>query len=438
MPVPYTPPEFVPPERTDTAWDGPERRSRDPVDRLGRSLNRLCLEAADPYEIVANLEALGYNSVSAVRRVGATDKFALGEALFARTPKSRPRATPVRAADRDLASPLAMVAALAATLVLGTAAAQIPWAPVLFVLVWSQAAATLVSRAHGDLGPEGARDVLSVAVRFGVAGVVLSAAATAFTPAALASATLWLAVAALLWNRRPRLAVTVPVLSLVALGVGNGTDAPPADVHGFVIVLATLAIVPTLAHGARSAGSWIVRRAGTLVAPVLYGVGQAVLIVAILERAPQGADVLAGALLLVAILALSRTMFVRFKAHLTRRLWTDTEPAAFARATRSALLLYVGAYLLPVAVAALWVAVAGPQAWAYHWTAFALYGVCLALAVVSLTFADARTPAVTFLAAGAAALFLPVLLVCAGLAATQLALLLARSRRFEPYAVHLL
>src|SRR5690606_39299874 len=41
------------------AYRGPERRSEDPLNLLGRRLNAVCVEAVDPLQIAAALEADG-------------------------------------------------------------------------------------------------------------------------------------------------------------------------------------------------------------------------------------------------------------------------------------------------------------------------------------------------------------------------------------------
>jgi hypothetical protein len=56
---------------------GNERRSAHPINQLGRALDQLCLEASDPFEIAAHLEALGYNNANVAARYGVADHFEL-------------------------------------------------------------------------------------------------------------------------------------------------------------------------------------------------------------------------------------------------------------------------------------------------------------------------------------------------------------------------
>src|SRR5690606_24592365 len=149
-------------------WDGPERRSRDPINQLGRSLNRLCLEASDPYEIVAHLEALGFSLTMVKARFGMTNHFELAQALYERTPRIRDRRRSRREAAGDWASPIAIGTAFVATFFMGTFGEPGMLIPAIVVLVWSQVAAALISRAEGELPPPEQRTVRSLVVQLGL------------------------------------------------------------------------------------------------------------------------------------------------------------------------------------------------------------------------------------------------------------------------------
>ena len=81
----------------DDSGEG-ERRSKEPLNQLGRQLDTLCLEASDSFEIAAHLEALGYNSDEVPARYGVLDHFELAERLFVATPKYLPLKQPAERA----------------------------------------------------------------------------------------------------------------------------------------------------------------------------------------------------------------------------------------------------------------------------------------------------------------------------------------------------
>lgn len=438
MSVPYTPPDYVPPEVEQKTWSGPERRSRDPINQLSRSFNRLCLEASDRFEIIANLEALGFNSPTALHRLGVDDHFELGNALYARTPRTFERKRPAVARDRDWLSPIAMVLALLVTFGLGAYSSSIELAPAIWVLVWSQVAAALLSKARGELDEDAYGPVLSLLLQLGLVGVLATWVGTRFDVAGTTPAVLWFSVAGLLWGRRYAAAFGLPLVSATTIATGMWLDLPPEMAQFVTIALALALVIPPMSGGSRSAWLWAARRMPSMTFAALYGLGQGVLIVALLRHTPAGADVVPGAALLAAILLSSRAMLLKLKEHLSERLWRDTSGRRFIGATRWSLLAYTGVYLAPVAVAGgfYWFQ-GGWQPWFFHWLAFALFGLCLALAVVSWTLGDAATPGLAFVIAGAVALSGSFLLVCTLLAATQLVLLLVRSSRFERYAVFL-
>ncbi len=438
MPVPYTPPDYVPPEEDRGSWSGPERRSRDPINQLSRSFNRLCLEASDRFEIVAHLEALGFNSPSALAKLGVTDHFELATALYDRTPKTFEHKRTGTAYERDWVSPIAMVLTLIVTFVLGAFSTETILAPALWVLVWSQIASSLLSKAEAEIGTGKRLEVLGPLMLLGLAGLGVSRLAVPFGLEALAPALLWYGVAGLLWARWYGPALVLPTATAATFVIGDAArlDAEVAQLAS--VGLSGALAVPLIVAGTWSTVWWTVRRSNAMAFPALYGIGQAALIVALLRQTPPNAEVLVGALLLAAILLTSRGLLLRFKKALTERLWRDTNGSGFVAFARRALVAYAAVYLVPVGFAGLVWLDFGYQSWFYHWIGFALFGLCLALAVVSLTLGDAATPGLSFLAAGLAVQLAPFPIVCAVLAALQLLVLLVRSARFERYAVYLL
>lgn len=439
MPVAYTPPEYVPPEVSATDWVGAERRSSDPVNQLGRSLNSLCLEATDRYEIVAHLEALGYNSPTALKRLGFDNHFDLASELFRRTPRRAVTRRVKSFREHDALTPIAMALTFVITFALGAFSSSAVLVPAILVLVWSQVGAALLAKAHGELELHRQPHVLALIMVLGLLGVGAVWGVFRFGLDVVAPLLLWYAAASLLWARRFRQAVALPVLAGVVLALSTQLGLAPLTVQSFVLVAVAVFCTPLLRARAWEVAPWFVKRIGVALYPTLYGAGQGLLIVALLQESPVGSAVAPGASLLVAILLVSRRLLLMLKDALTDRLWRETGGDQYRRPAQRAVVVYTAVYLLPVVSVALISQFTAPQAWFFHWHAFGVFGLCLGLAVVSFTLGAAAAPAFTFLTAGVAALLgVPFLVVCALLATVQLLLLLQRIGRVERYAVYLL
>ncbi|MEW6583841.1 MAG: hypothetical protein AB1416_13885, partial [Actinomycetota bacterium] len=68
------------------AFDGPDRRSRDPLDQLSRRLDEVCVSAVDALQIAAALEADGLTDAQCREVYGMPDVFAVAEELHRRVP----------------------------------------------------------------------------------------------------------------------------------------------------------------------------------------------------------------------------------------------------------------------------------------------------------------------------------------------------------------
>ncbi len=440
MSVPYTPPDYIPPEVSANEWAGAERRSSDPVNQLGRSLNNLCLEASDHFEIVAHLEALGYNSPTALRRLGFDNHFDLATELFNRTPRRGGARRAAAATEHDALTPIAMALTFIVTFALGAFSTAVVLVPAIWVLVWSQVGAALLAKAHGEIEQDRQPQVLAVIMVLGLLGVGAVWGVARFGLEVLAPMLLWYAAASLLWGRRFRQAVALPLLAGFGVTVTMILDLPPLGAQVFAIIAVAAFCAPLLWSRAWEVAPWFARRLGVTLHPMLYGVGQGLLIVALLQQSPAGSEVTPGASLLVAILLGSRRMLLMLKEALSDRLWRERSGADYRRPAQRAVAIYTGAYLVPIVAVALLSHFIAPQAWFFHWQAFGVFGLCLGLAVVSFTLGAAAAPAITFLVAGVVVVLpgAPFLVVGGLLAAVQLILVLTRIPRVERYAVYLL
>lgn len=439
QPVAYTPPDYVPPEVAASNWDGPERRSRAPVDQLGRSLNLLCLEASGPYEIVAHLEALGYNSASALARFGVSSHFELAHQLYERTPRIRDRYKVKRKRTGDWATPVAMGLAFVATFLLGAFSQVEMLAPAMVILVWSQVGAAVLQKAKGELLRTEQGVVLAFLVQLGILAIVGSWALLQYGLATLAPTLTWFAVGALLWAERRVAALTVPLLVLLGLVLATLLPVPAVMPQLIVVVAVAAMCLPLAWRDTRPIFDWLRRSIGVALHPFLYGVGQGLLILALLRHEDPAGDVVPGGVLLLLVLLLSQRFLIMLKAALTARLWRSTSASGFRTYAHAALFVYVGMYVLPLLAALIIEAVLGVGGWHFYWFAFGLFGLSLGISVVGFALGNPAGASIPFLLAGVAAVAgMPFLVVSAYLALVLLLVAQLRVRQVGRYAVYLL
>lgn len=439
QPVAYTPPEYVPPEIAATQWSGTERRSEDPINQLGRSLNRLCLEASDPYEIVAHLEALGLSPAAVRARYGVSNHFELAQALYERTPRIRGRRVPRKTKASDWVTPFAIGLAFVTTFFMDAFGEIGMLIPAIVVLVWSQVAASLLSKAQGELPRSEQHELHSLVVQFGVLAIGVTWVSLGIGLAALTPTLVWFAVGALLWSREWAAALAFPALLGATLLLTWLLPVPPSMPIYVVVIGTVVAILPLILADTRSAFRWLVRSARVVVHPLLYGLGQGLLIFALLTSGGETNDPVPGAVLLLLILVFSQQLLVLLKEALARRLWRTEDEGSFKRFAHGALALYVSAYLTPLVGALAFEYFAGTASWHFHWFAFGLFGLNLGLSVVDFALGNPGGASIAFLVAGmAAVLGAPFLWVCVLLAAVLLLVVQIGLRQVGRYAVYLL
>jgi len=181
-------PRVVAPRRTTendagVGYDGPERRSAEPLAALAREHDQLCVEATDPWEIAAGLEAAGVDDRRARTEYGHASVFDLAVELFVSVPR-RPPAEPDPTDPwhrplrhhllRGVVNALPAVAYLAALQVLGPRAEL---APLLVPGVLAAGAGQVLSVLDHLLLGRGERAAARRLVTFTFGGWSLAAAA---------------------------------------------------------------------------------------------------------------------------------------------------------------------------------------------------------------------------------------------------------------------
>lgn len=439
QPVAYTPPDYVPPDVLQSEWPGEERRNRDPVSQLGRSLNRLCLEATDPFELVAHLEALGYHTPAVLARYGVRSHFDLAHALYQRTPRDHGHGGNIKKVKSDWATPGAMALAFVTTYYMGAFNQAAMLIPAIVVLVWSQMGAAVIAKAHGELSTHEQRSVSALVIQVGALAVGVSWLVLHYDLATLAPTLLWFAVGSLLWSGRWLHALMLPLIVAVSLSATALFSLAP-DTPLVIGLLTTGALcTPLIWRDTHAVTAWLARSARTALHPLLYGLGQGLLIWALLRDGVTARNALPGAVLLLFILLLSSKLLVALKTRLGERLWVTRNSLSFKRYSHLALTAYVGLYALPLVAAGILQVAFSTGGWHFHWYAFGFFGLNLGVAVVGFALGNPAGASVPFALAGlAAALGLPFLGVSVGLALVLLVVAQLRMRQVGRYAIYLL
>ena len=415
-----------------------ERRNTGALSQLGRTLDRLCLEAADPFEIAAHLEALGYNNPSVTARYGVADHFELARELFYRTPRRLKLRRPKTALRRPYARQAVMVLTLFVTAAVGMVAGVAAWGPVVWLLVWSQLGGGLLNRAKGELAaPEQAR-VLSLVVLLGLAGLGALWLLSPFGLGSLCVSLVWLGVAGLLWAERLRLAAALPALVGVLLALTLVPRVSAVVPLALAALLSLGLLVPLLRRLPGRCLRWAVLQGRHIWPFMLYGLGQSCLLLALLRGA--GPEALPGVLLFALVLLASEGHLLVLRGRLNDYLWRGESAAGYARFAREALTRYAGGYLLALLPALAILALPGPvgERWLFHLAGFALFGLVLGLALVWLSLGESVLPALVFAAGGAlVAAGVPFLAVAGVMALAEFAALLRRGPALGRYGVFL-
>ena len=202
--------------------------------------------------------------------------------------------------------------------------------------------------------------------------------------------------------------------------------------------LATLvALRPLLVWSKPRNWAWAARQGRYLFPFILYGVGQGLLLIALLRG--SSSEALPGVALFALLLLFAEPQLLWLRGELKNHLWNESSTRRYTVLARRAITLYTGRYLLTfVPALGLWLGF-GMHPWLFHLLGFALFGTALGLGLVALSIGDTKIPAVIFMVGGGAvALGLPLLLVLPLMILAAFALLLRRCHYLGRYGIHFL
>ena len=428
------------PRATFTAlpWFGEDRRSADSLNQLARSLYSICREAADPLELAAHLEAIGFNNHRVQREFGLEDTFELARELFLMTPrKPVVRRSQAKHSSLTWLRQLTLLAGISVTLGLQLQANELGWAAVVFLIAWSVVGSRFIDLAASSLKKPQIRAVLGVLSLVGVLGLLMLWLYDPPTlPEALIGA-LWWALTSMLWLEqivdRRSLESLIPV-AFAALGL-----LPyPLPLALFLLFAVTLyLLLPHLAPPDKEVWRYLRSHPWFITVLALYGVSLGILFVRLFQSFPAG--IVVGGAVMIGISFTAEWGLLWVRRSLTHSLWYSRDgddyvrPSFLVRALRAQLLLFL-------TLAAVFFALPFFElSYADTVSRFGLFALSLALALVLLSLNNLIIPAVLFsLAATALGFGVPLawvmIVLCLGLVVG----VAVHVRDVEGYGIYLL
>ncbi len=377
---------------------------RDALGQLANDLNALIHNAADPFELAAHLEALGYNNKRTADEFNLPTPFALARKLFYSTER-RPdliKGHSVQHFDlawRQLAIALTLFTSIllvATNLVLG---------PTMFVLltlwliVWSVTSTRLIYQAKQDLRLTEQKATFTSLIMLGLAGIFVFGGFT-FNYSALLIGLLWWGVSAYLWlehlhdNRRYLMAIVL--LNVVALGLFLNL---PVWLLALSLLLLTLApVMRHLGSIKRTTFHWLEEQYKIVFPYAAYALGLGLLLIKLFQLFADRLW-LAGALVIL-LFFIAEWLTVAVKASLAHTMWRTQSREEFNDKSLSSARSFWQVMLLFVVLSAFLVVQVLFPSLAVLTTHCLLLGLAGVFAAVLFSLNQVALPALLFLMAG--------------------------------------
>ena len=296
---------------------GRERRSNEALNRLARQHYAVCRNAADPFELAAQLESLGYNRYRVKREFGLRNTFELAERLFALTPR-RPH---LASTQHSVASPFwwqfATLVALALSLLLYSTSDITPhYSMFAWLLTWTVTGHYLMSHL-GTADFSTKKRMFTLLLVTGFVGLALTAYLLQVTSLEAALGLLWWQLPATFWpsSFAPQQRLRHFVVSVLA---GFAFFIPPLATVLLLLLAAVLLFAPFLARPRGTTFQYLANRWQAVAFPALLGLGQSVLL---LHLFPNFRYPLVGFALIAVTVLVASWLETSFKRSVAVALW---------------------------------------------------------------------------------------------------------------------
>jgi hypothetical protein len=382
------------------SWFGRDRRANAALNQLARRLYHVCRNAADPFEVAAYLEGLGYNRYRVNREFGLRTTFELAEHLFALTPRRPPLATPHHSVTSPFWWQLATLAALTLSLLLYhfffvTPNGELPnEALVAWLLTWTLGGTYFMKALEtADLKTKQRSFTLLLGVGLLGVGLAVGFIRPNFLEAAIGL--LWWQLPATFWLNAfaPHQGLRHFVASILAV---YAFFIPPVATFLVLFLAALLLFIPFLSRPKRSTLTYLAKRLPAFLLPALLGLGQSFLVLRLLPTTQH--PFVGLALILVTVLATS-WLETAFKRSVALALWEAKSSEEFQSRVFRSLVFFLRLLMLAFFLALLVLfGLLLPDYRITLWS-FTLLAVALAFSISLLGFGDIFLPATAFMIA---------------------------------------
>lgn len=387
-----------------------DRRSPDPLNRLGRAFNELLSEVTDPMELAAHLEVMGYSSARVKAEFGLGDTFELAEQMFARTRRLRQevslqeRINPPKPLEPLLQR---LLVALYLPIVLAVFGVlhphELPSA--LWMGAWFYTTVALMNYNRLEPRTAGLKRLLAVQLLVALAGSLMLFWVTGAPPTFWPPLLFMFSGSILIWQRAMPWLVGWSFLALISAA----SPLPWMDysLAGTALVLSAFVLIwPKLWPKLDFRIPW-----QTVLIYALMGVGAALMLMELFAQAKPVA--LLGLFSLGSTLVLAELQMPWLRERLAELLWTEDSEQRYTERTWSVVLAFAGRVAPAALLSLVAVAVYGiSQSWAVYLLEAALLGVVLVWMGLLAHLKQAQWAAVAGLTAGVLSFSgIPMLLV---------------------------
>ena len=422
-------------------WYGVEKRRTDLLGRLNRELFEVSKEATDPYELAAHLEALGFNSERVSREFSLPSTFELARLLFQMSPRKPElrRRSYIQLPSLGWRQVL-ILAAIMSTLVLAQSSASSQWLMTLWLITWSIASGSVLTRAKEKLNATRQRSVFALVMLTGFIGIALIGLDQR-TLVAYAIAVLWWGVAGAIWLqelfKRNRFWLFGFLLSLIPLLALPALQFPLAIILALQLLLCAFVLLPEITSIKLETLRFVFADTPMLMTQLGYGTGFGLLLIQLIHLF-QG-NVWVFSALLALFLFLAEWFALGLKNSLADAMWISSTVDDFLQKSLSSSQLVLRYVLLFVFFTLLLFAMfffPGQAALISH---FVLFAITMVLVLMLFALQNVFLPALIFVFAGLASLFsLPLIWIFIALALVLVLILYLQIQRVEEYGFHII